>query len=60
MTSATDERNTCIDCKFFDTEAGNIYGVCVKNSYIDCDDEFELQWISGEAAPCGEFEEVDA
>ena len=55
-----EKRNTCIDCKFFDTEAGNIYGVCVKNSHIDCDDEFELQWIPGEAAPCGEFEEVEA
>ncbi len=54
-----DKRNTCIDCEFFDTEAGNIYGVCVKNSYIDGDDEFELYWISGEAAPCGEFEEVE-
>lgn len=60
MTSATDERKSCIDCEFFDTEAGNIYGVCVKNSYIDGDSEFKLQWISGEAAPCGEFEGVDA
>jgi hypothetical protein len=54
-----DKRNTCIDCEFFDTEAGNIYGVCVKNSYIDGDDEFELYWISGEAASCGEFKEVE-
>ena len=27
MTSATDKRKSCIDCEFFDTEAGNIYGV---------------------------------
>lgn len=33
--SATEERKSCIDCEFFDTEAGNIYGVCVKESYID-------------------------
>lgn len=59
MTSATDERKSCIDCKFFDTEAGNIYGVCIKDSYIDCDDEFELRWIPCEAASCGEFEEVE-
>ncbi|MBR3385239.1 MAG: hypothetical protein IKG69_08600 [Atopobiaceae bacterium] len=56
----SEQRSTCIDCKFFDTEAGNIYGVCVKNSYIDYEDEFELHWISGEAASCGEFEEGDA
>ena len=55
----SDKRNTCIDCEFFDTEAGNIYGVCVKNSYIDGDDEFELYWISCEAASCGEFKEVE-
>ena len=57
--SITDERKICNDCEFFDTEAGNIYGVCVKNSYIDCDDEFELYWISGETASCGEFKEVE-
>lgn len=54
-----EDRNTCIDCEFFDSMAGNIYGVCVKNSCIDSDDEFELQWIPSEAAPCGEFEEVE-
>ena len=54
----SEERNTCIDCEFFDTEAGNVYGVCLKSSYIYSEDSFELQWISGEAAPCCEFEEV--
>lgn len=58
MTSATDERKSCIDCEFFDTEAGNIYGVCVKESYIDGDDEFRLEWISAQASTCDKFKEV--
>ena len=58
MTDATDERKSCIDCEFFDTEAGNIYGVCVKDSYIDGDDEFCLQWMHAQALACDKFEEV--
>ena len=57
--TATDERKTCIDCELFDTMAGNIYGVCVADSYIDGDDEFALQWVSGDAAPCTRFKEVE-
>ena len=58
MTSATDERKSCIDCEFFDTEAGNIYGVCVKDSYIDGESEFRLEWIPAQASPCDKFKEV--
>ena len=58
MTSATDERKSCIDCEFFDTEAGNIYGVCVKDSYIDGESEFRLEWIPAQASTCDKFKEV--
>jgi hypothetical protein len=56
--TATEERKSCIDCEFFDTEAGNIYGVCVADSYIDADDEFHIEWIHAEAMPCNRFKEV--
>ena len=56
--SATDEHKSCIDCEFFDTEAGNIYGVCVKDSYIDGDNELYLQWIPAQASTCDMFKEV--
>ena len=56
--SATDERKSCIDCEFFDTEAGNIYGVCVKDSYIDGESEFRLEWIPAQSSTCDKFKEV--
>lgn len=55
---ATEERKTCVDCEHFDTMAGNIYGVCIADSYIGRDSEFCLQWVSVEAAPRERFEEV--
>lgn len=58
MSSATDERKTCIDCELFDTMAGNIYGVCIADSHINGDGEFCLQWVSAGAAPCERFGEV--
>jgi len=54
------ERKSCIDCEFFDLEAGNIYGVCIVDSYIDGEDEFHLEWIHAEAIPCSRFKEVEA
>lgn len=56
--TATDERKSCIDCEFFDTEAGNIYGVCVKDSYIDGDGGFHLEWMPAQASTCERFKEV--
>lgn len=57
--NATEYRKMCIDCKHFDKMPGNLYGICIIDSYIDGDDDFELQWLPFDADPCDRFKEVE-
>lgn len=59
MNSATDERKTCADCEHFDSKTGNIYGVCIKSSYVDVDWGLVLDWILPEKYACDQFEEME-
>lgn len=56
--TATDERKTCADCEHFDTMAGNLYGVCLRNSYVDEDWVLVLDWRLPDKLACGRFKEV--
>lgn len=55
--STNEDRKTCNDCEYYDSMVGNLYGVCLKDSYIDSDDDVYLQWIHSEAWACEHFEE---
>lgn len=56
---AAEDRKTCIDCKYFDTMPGNMYGVCIIDSRIKGADDFELAWFPCDDAPCMLFKEME-
>lgn len=58
--TTNDGCKTCLDCEMYDSMPGNIYGVCLKGSYIDDDDDWYLQWICSLASVCEHFKELDA
>lgn len=57
--SINEERKTCLDCELYDIMTGNIYGVCLKDSYIDSDEDSYIQWMYSQARACEHFKEVD-
>lgn len=50
---------TCLECELFDIMTGNIYGVCLKDSYIDGDEDAYLQWMNPQAKACEHFKEME-
>ena len=55
----SEERNTCIDCELFDSMVGNLYGVCLRDSYIDGEEDSYLQWMHPQAGACENFKGVE-
>ena len=61
MTTTTDERKTCLDCELYDIMTGNMYGVCLKDRYIDSDDDDDsyIQLMYPQAGACEHFKEIE-
>ena len=57
--NTSDDCKTCLDCELYDIMTGNIYGVCLKDSYIDGDEDSYIQWMYAQARACEHFKEVD-
>lgn len=57
--STNNDRKTCLDCEYYDIMSGNMYGVCIKDSYIDSDDDAYLQWMYADTWACGEFKDFN-